>query len=156
EERALFRLLDDLLVELRDDAIHDDARVNALLADALAHHLDRLIDVRAHLPDARGPVLVIGRAGEAELVGELVRGLDAVDVIDRKEVEAERMARARLFAEDREEAEVQPIVLGELGARDGAELREDLLVVRVLLRPEGERVVAPLRVIAVVTETRRV
>ncbi len=123
-QRAVARLVDDVLVELRQHLLHQDARLHDALLHPLAHVLDRLVEHDRHLTGAADPCVVVGDRRERLRVGARPEDGDPVgqivELVDRYQVRRVLEAfELHLLAAD-EDVVGQPMLAPQAVAADRA------------------------------------
>ena len=151
-KRAVFRLLHDLLGDLRRDAGHDDLGLEDVFLHALAHQGDVLLDERGQFFEPRAPVLVVFLFGETQVGQEVVGVLHAALLADRTQKEAETVAVDVGLQIALEKVVIELVGRGKRRAVNGTEGFERVEVVLVAGVDGGEASVFPAVVEPVIAQ----
>ncbi len=147
-ERAVFRVIDHLRVDLVRYPLHDGLRRRASGLDAFAHQHDVLVDQRRQFIETRQPVDVRLLGPEIEQLGDAVGGLYAALMGHRHQVFAVTLALDVALELPFEGVVIELVGRRQRGAVDGLQFRQRGFVGGLARTDGGQAHIGPAVVVA--------
>lgn len=89
---ALSRIVDDLMIDLRWNALENNSRQNDTVVDAFSHQRNGLVHVIRKGAEPGQPIIVIFECVKGQGVGQFVCGLDSAVLVQGHQIPAKLMA----------------------------------------------------------------
>src|SRR6185312_6233103 len=151
-EAALRGVRDNLFIDLRRQALHDDLGMYHALFYAFAHQGDGLIHENRKGAHARDPVLVVLFGFKAERVRELILSLNSTTLVQGNQKLTKFVAFYRAFVIFLEKIVIKLVSGIEVGAIHFLQVGQDFTVVGIAARISHQTFIGPAVIPAAIAQ----